>query len=70
MLDEEHSTWFTKLPFVKLEINITVNVSTGHTPFMLVHVSEVKLTIDHALGIFDDKDLVTRSLSWPNKLVK
>ena len=31
-------------------INTTVNVSTGHTPFMLVHGAEAKLPIDLALG--------------------
>ena len=50
LLDEEYSTWFTKLPYVKLAINTTVHVSTGHTLFMLVHVSKAKLPINLVLG--------------------
>ena len=49
-MDEKHSIWFTKLPYIELEINITVSVSTGHTPFILVHRAEAKLPIDLALG--------------------
>ena len=54
LLDKEHSTWFTKLPYVELAINTTVNVSTGHMPFMLVHGAEAKLPIDLALGTSGD----------------
>ena len=53
-MDEEHSTWFTNLPCIELAINITVNVSTGFTPFIFMHGPEARLPTDLALGTSDD----------------
>ena len=50
MLDEENSTWFTKVLYVQLEISTTVNVTTGSMPFMLVRRFETILLIYLALG--------------------
>ena len=36
-LNAEHSTWFTKLQYVMLAINTTVNVSSGQMIFMHMH---------------------------------
>ena len=51
---EEHSTWFTKLPYVELEIYTIVNVSTGQMPSMLMNRAEARLPIDLALGTSAD----------------
>ena len=53
-MDEEHSTWFTKLQYIELAINTTIDVSTGHILFMLVHGAEAKLPIDLTLGTSSD----------------
>ena len=76
-----HSCWMRNIVLglpnchiSELAINTTVNVSTGQTPFMLVHRAEAKPPIDLALGTseryFFINNLLTRSLSWLNKLVK
>ena len=52
-----HSCWMRNIVLglpnchmSELEINTTVNVSTSHTSFMLVHRAEAKLPIYLALG--------------------
>ena len=70
---EEQSTGFTKLPYVELAINITANVSTDQTPSMLIHGAKVRLPLIlllAPLAIFLYNNLLTRSLSSLNKLVK
>ena len=53
-LYEEYSTWFSKLPYVEMAINRTVNASTGQTPVMLVHRAEVILPIGLAFSTSGD----------------
>ena len=39
--------WTSKLAYVKLAINSTINVSTGFAPFQLLYGANVKLPLDH-----------------------
>ena len=49
LLDGDHAEWASKLAYVELAINSTVNVSTGYAPFQLLYGANVKLPLDHML---------------------
>ena len=64
-MDEEHSTWFIKLPYLDLEINTTANVRIYQTPFMLMHRFEARPPIDlSASGNILSQEFAHKSLSW------
>ena len=44
LLDEDHTQWASKLAYVELAINSTVNISMGYAFFQLLYGAKVKLS--------------------------